>query len=425
MLYKVFGYHEYIYKLVNILIGFTGLLFLFRLGLRTFQNTLYALILPLIIFSSPIYVYYTNNFIPDASSLSIVFIAFYYFYRFYEEGRHRDILKSLILFGLAGLLKTPAFLLFFAIIGVFVLERVFNISIKKDTYIFINWIKTSLMFLIVMLVAFAWYAYAKIYTDHHGGIVSLVEIRPIWRLSNETINVTWKAMVSRFHEGHYHYKYLIVFMALLFINNLVFWKKYNRLISWLTVLCFFGGISFTLLFFRSMRNHDYYQMNNLILFVLLILNFILFLKINLPRIYHSWITKSLFIIILFMLVFKCRNFVDRNYYSGWYMDYALETYNNRYGNITPYLRSLGIDRYDKVYVTPDPSINISLYLMDQKGFTDFFMTKTPFQEKIDYFRNYGLQYVLIGDLEAIGVAPEETGLSKIGEYNDVGIYRVD
>ena len=108
------------------------------------------------------------------------------------------------------------------------------------------------------------------------------------------------------------------------------------------------------------------------------------------------------------------------------MNYSYEHYNNRYDHITPYLRSLGIERSDKLYCTYDPSINISLYLMDQKGHTDFYRKDRTFQQKVEFFHEKGCEYVIIGDYDRIDdVIPEEIGLNKIGEYNGVGIYKIE
>jgi hypothetical protein len=425
-LYKIFGFHEFIYKLVNILIGFTGLYFLFLLGLRAFRNTFYALIMPLLIFSSPIYVYYTNNFIPDATSLSIALIGLYFFYKFYEKGINRDLIISLILLCFAGLNKTPALLLYFAIIGLFIFERVLKISFKKDQFVFKNWPKQIASFSGVMFIIFCWYAYAKIYSDIHGGVVSPVEIRPIWILSSETIKDTWEAISKRFWDGNYHSPIFIIISLVLLIHNIIFWKKYDRMISILVMLSVLGGICFSLLFFRSMRQHDYYQMNNLIVLILIMFNFILYLKENQKKIYGSWITKTIFGVLIVFFIISNNNLLRKTYYGGWFRNYAIEHYNNRYDEITPYLRSLGISRYDKVYCTYDPSINISLYLMDQKGHTDFFRKDITFQQKVEFFHGKGCNYFIIGDYDQIDdVQPEEIGLEKIGEYNSVGIYKVE
>lgn len=424
MLYRVFGTHEIIFRLVQILIGFTGLFFLFRLGLLLYRNILYALIPPLVIFTSPIYVYYINNFIPDAPSLSIACIAFYFFYLYNSNGKSRDFLLSMGFFTLAGLIKTPALLLYFAIVGLFLLEKVFRARLHDTGTIFRQWKWQSAAMAAVLLAAVGWYAYAKIYTDLHGGVVSEVEIRPIWILSGETIRETWEAIKERFLYGNYHSPWFLGLALLLLIHNLVYWRKYDRMLSWLSVLTLLGGIGFSLLFYRSLRNHDYYQMNNLVILVLLVMNFMLWLKRNHAGLYQSILFRLALVGILLFLLLSCRKVITNYYYNGWYEQYAREHYNDKYNEITPYLRSLGIGREDPVYCTPDISINISLYLMDQKGYTDFFRKDQPFGEKLELFTAAGAKYVILGDGAAMDNHPALYGLQQIGEHNGVQVFRI-
>ncbi|MCF8224900.1 MAG: glycosyltransferase family 39 protein [Bacteroidales bacterium] len=424
MLYRLFGFHEWIYKLVQILIGFTGLYFLFRLGIKLFDNTLYALLLPLIIFSSPIYVYYLNNFIPDAPSLSIALAGLYFFYLYYQNGKNRYLLFSIMIFSLAGLLKAPALLVYFALLAIFFLENIFQIRFKTEAKIFKQWPVQLIILGSTLVLVFAWYAYAKIYTDIHGGVVSLVEIRPFWILDQETIKTTWEVIKNRFWEGQYHSPYFLILTAALLVFNLVAWKKHSRFFSWLVVLTLLGGISFSLLFYRSLKDHDYYQINNLVVLVLIVINFLLYLKNNHLRIYEHWISKISLIIGVLLLIISCNTLMSTHYYNGWFEWHARKQHNNKYNEITPYLRSLGIERENKVYCTPDPSINISLYLMDQKGFTDFYRSKFPFSEKLEFYSDHGLQYVVVGDSAAMDISPAEAGLKWIGEFNTATIFRV-
>lgn len=422
MLYRIFGFHEYIYKLVNVLIGFTGLYFLFLLGLRAFRNIWYAIFLPMLLFSSPIYAYYTNNFIPDATSLSIALAGLYFFYLFYKNGSARNMVLSLSFLCLAGLLKTPALILYFAIGGLFLLETVFKIRLDETRTVFRRSPLHLIGFALVFLIIVGWYAYAKIYTDVHGGIVSLVEIRPIWNLSTEYIGEIREAMKERFNQGIYHSPLFLALSLLLLIHNIICWKKYDKLVSLLVMLTLFGGISFTLMFYRSMKQHDYYQLNNLIIPIMILLNFLLYLKNNREKIFHSIITKGLIGILVVVSFISSGKIMEKYYYGGWFYDYAQTTYNHKYDKITPYLRSLGIERTDKVYCTYDPSINISLYLMDQKGFTDFAPKGISFQERVSFYTEKGCKYVIIGNYDRIDIEPEKIGLVKIGEYNGAGIY---
>lgn len=97
---------------------------------------------------------------------------------------------------------------------------------------------------------------------------------------------------------------------------------------------------------------------------------------------------------------------------------ALET-------VTPFLRSLGIQRDDLVISIPDGSINISLYLMDQKGFTDYGYseTKGKVHERIERFKQIGAKYLIVNKPEAIqheDFAPYTQ--NKIGVYKNIQIF---
>ena len=425
MLYRVFGFHEIIYRLMHLLIGFAGLFFLYRTGIRMFGHVAYALTLPLLVFSSPIYVYYLNNFIPDAPSLSIVLIAFYFFYRFYGKGKGADLAIAMLFFALAGLIKPPAFLLYFAILGVLILEWIFGARMRSDRKIFQYPIKQLVMMLGPLILALGWFTYARIYTDTHGGIVSEVELRPIWILSRETIQNTWASIVLKFQNGQYHSPAFLLLSGLLFIFVLIRWKKQNQMMRWLVILTFLGGVSFSLLFYRSLRNHDYYQMNNLVIPVLVFVTSLLYMKDQHQRIFRSWISHLVILVFVLFTIISCQSLLHSHYYGGWHEWNARERYNKPYNDITPYLRSLGINRDDKVYCTPDPSINISLYLMDQKGFTDFFRKNQAFSEKVELFAGHGLQYVIIGKDADPDVNPGDAGLIWIGEHKGAKIYRLE
>jgi hypothetical protein len=95
---------------------------------------------------------------------------------------------------------------------------------------------------------------------------------------------------------------------------------------------------------------------------------------------------------------------------------ALET-------ITPYLRSLGIERTDKVISIPDISFNITLYLMDQKGWTDYGDVNLNRSEKIAKKIKSGAEYLIINDstiYKKDNIQPYIK--NKIGSYKNIDIY---
>ena len=85
-------------------------------------------------------------------------------------------------------------------------------------------------------------------------------------------------------------------------------------------------------------------------------------------------------------------------------------------HITPYLQSLRIDRDDIVLSIPDPSFNISLYLIDRKGFTSGGGNSNGFKME-RMFRN-GLQYMIINDARMM----KDTVIRKFLDY-PMGRYR--
>ena len=91
--------------------------------------------------------------------------------------------------------------------------------------------------------------------------------------------------------------------------------------------------------------------------------------------------------------------------------------------ITPYLRSLGIKRNDLVYSTPDGTINVTLYLMDQKGFSDFYIGGLPEEKRIETVQSLGVKYLIIND----SALYKKTFLvpflkHKVGAYKNVAIF---
>jgi hypothetical protein len=94
--------------------------------------------------------------------------------------------------------------------------------------------------------------------------------------------------------------------------------------------------------------------------------------------------------------------------------------------ITPYLRSLGISRYDTVISIPDPSPNITLYLMDQKGFTDFGFNNLKKEERLSHFILLGAEYLIINNDSITNEGIIKPYIqNKIGSYQNVHIYKLD
>lgn len=427
-LYQAFGYHEFLYRLFNMLIGFLGLFFLFKASRKIFDNPLVAAFFPLLVFTSTVYLFYMSNFIPDATAMAVSFIGFYFFYLFYLSQKHKQLVVAMLFFSLAGLLKIQSLYLYFAIFGVFFFELVFRKNFGKNQQrLFPKPLKAFLIFCIVLVFNFAWYYYGQVAAEMYGFASSSRLRSAIWHLEPQLIDSIWELFVKRFNSGQFYPPVFIYFALLVFIHNLIFLKKHNAFFNVVVILLFIEVVLFNLLFFESIGRCDYYNINSLIFFVFVFINFFLFLKNKRQKFYKSFYFGGVVgILSLFLLITATKGIHKR--YDDWFY-HETQKIVDKCGYINPYLRALGIERADKVYFTPDPSINISLYLMDQLGHTDFGVKRFAYPERMEYLRQRDVKYVLIGDSGLHEKLRQEqpdfinSGL-KMGEFRGVHIYKL-
>ena len=94
-------------------------------------------------------------------------------------------------------------------------------------------------------------------------------------------------------------------------------------------------------------------------------------------------------------------------------------------SITPYLRELGIKRDDFVISIPDGTINVTLSMMDQKGFTDFGYGWVKDEERMEYFIERGAEYLIINDPGILNKSYLKPFMDRpIGTYHNVTIYKL-
>ncbi|MDA3894182.1 MAG: glycosyltransferase family 39 protein, partial [Salinivirgaceae bacterium] len=271
ILYRLFGYHEFLYRLLNIIIGLLGLYALFKTSVLFLKDKLHSWTIPIYLFTSIIFVFYISNFIPDATALAVALMGFYQFVKFIFNDKLKYFIFSILFFTIAGLLKVQSLLLFFSILGLYFLEVIFKIRLHKDKKLFSKPLKYLPIFLFCLISVIGYYLYAKWYSDTHQSFTSIRLSRSgIWNYDRETIAEIWDLFYRRFKNAYFHSPKFIYLVGLIIIHNIIFIKKYNRVLNIISYLTFFQGfIVFNLVFFFSIGRCDYYQINNLIFIILL------------------------------------------------------------------------------------------------------------------------------------------------------------
>lgn len=419
LLYKIFGYHDFIYRIISMVIYFLGLLYLFKLFRLLYRDTFWAFTLSILFFASPVLVYYGNNFLTNLPALSFIFIAWYYFFLYQDTFQIKDYYLSMCFFFLGSSLKIPAMLSFTALFIITIIETLKKHQIfKKPVHLKIKPIQLYIFFVIYLIIG-AWVVYAKYYNKlYHTGYFSTT-IFPIFKLTAEQINDILLTIKNIWLNDYFHRVTLILLLGL-FIPNIIFYKKINRLIINLNILVFIGTVIFLILWFKTLKNHDYYTINLYILPLFNLLSFFDLLKNNYPKIFKSNFLKLAFaIFVVFNIIHSGK--VMHTRYHGWRSEF--KKYKDIH-NITPYLSEIGIQPLDTVISLPDKTPH-TLYLMNLRGWTNNGNENSD-SAKISASINRGANYLILAG-EDILKQPYLKSFTnnKIGQYNSVSIFKLD
>jgi len=438
-LWKIFGQHESIFRLINIAIVFFGLFNLHRLGKSILKDSYFAIAIPLFLFTSPILVYYANNFLADAPAFGLALSGTYYLYRYISLSDNKAKWFAFVFFLLGALIKISSLLIFFSITGALFIELLLNYK-QIDKAKFKNLV---IGFFGIMILIGAWYMYARYYNhkNNNEGFF-LQNIYPIWDLTVEKRKYVFSQLYGSLLPSYIN-RYALGTILLLFISMLVFYRKVNRFLLRVCIICFLGVLAFMILWFKAFDYHDYYLTNLLIFIPVVLLTFFEFLKRNYSKLFHSNAFKiglSLILVLLIIqtalknrLKYDSRNYIDSSFfiskadreYGEWYhWDYA----NNykAFETIQPYLRSLGLVRTDKVICLAEESINISLYLMDQKGYTKAMYYDLTDTQRVELGIRNGCKYIIIRNNQLSVIEELKPYIThQIGQYQNINIYSLD
>ncbi|HTA84408.1 MAG TPA: glycosyltransferase family 39 protein [Bacteroidia bacterium] len=442
-LWQIFGYHEFIYRLVVILISFAGLFYLYKLTYELLSDRLLAIMVSLFLFASPIFAFYANNFILDLPALSFAIIAWYFFVRFIKIQANKQLYISVLFFTLAGLTKLSALIAFAPILLLFPIEMLGLLKLNNGNKIFNSPLKQGMPFLAALVVIAAWTLYVVHYNSRVDIRVFSTQIFPIWHMNSAYKGRVFTSFYSDLLPQFYSLPALITILAM-FATITVLWKKANSLLLFSAICIFSGVIAYIILWFQVLDVHDYYLINLLILVPFIIITFLHYLKNNHTRFFSSITLKILFGVFLAFNIYYTAienrakypaddgsqvssGFILRqktvdmwNWFHG---DYNL--YLRPYETIEDYNRSLGIKREDKVISIPDNSVNISLYLMDQKGFTDYYYPTMPDLPRLKQYILLGAKYLFINDSDLLHkdwIKPYIT--HPFGAYRGISIYNL-
>jgi hypothetical protein len=373
----------------------------------------------------------------NSNAFALALIAAYHFYRHRTEKSYKHLVYACILFLFAGLLKITSLLLFFGLGAIFLYEMMIKERSLKQRW------KELLPYAGVLILIFAWYGYAGNYNANNMSKVFLQGLLPIWDLDWGDIYSNWKLLNSDLKPAYFNVPALSL-LGIIFVGMLINYKKANRYFLALSVLITLGIIGYILLFFQVFNVHEYYLTNLLIFIPIISLLFLDFLKRHFEAIFQSKTLRITASVALVFLIYSAavqtvvkydsekqwakNSFIlDREEVAYW--EWYHWDYNNTFREletIEPVLQKAGVKLDDKVVSIPDGSINISLYLMNRKGYNSYPGQKDPTGPAlIENSKKWGAKYLVVTNNDLLGDSLLQPYFQhKVGGTEHVSIFKL-
>lgn len=379
--YKIFGYHEYLYRLLVGLIAILGFIFAYKISRLYIENAALQILCSLLFVFSPVLVFYTFNFVPDIGSLGLGMISWYYFLLFMKTGDRklsRYFLPTLLF---AALIKITSLIILANWIFLWWFSKRDN---QKNNLSSISFKKVISAMFIILVPVFAWYTYASWLNNEYKSGFFLLEPKPLHSFTEffQTVRLAWKA-----HGFEYYPVTVYTMLALGFAGVILNLKKVNKTILRIVFLQALMFFMFFLVMGPQFIQHDYYIITFLPIVFFSLIVIVSLIETVLPQ-------KKIITITIILILSLAANYSMiqskkevHSRYTPYSWQYGNELYDN-YFQLEPVLRKAGISKDDLVLSFDELSPNITLYLMNQPGITlvrgDSLLLNRPIVSKLKY-----------------------------------------
>ncbi len=397
-LYAIFGFHEFIFRLITLVFTLPAFVVAFLLARKLLSNTLSVLTASLLWLCSPNLIYYSTTFLPDTVALAFFAAGFWFIADSAVPNFKRIVLFSFFA-SVAVLLKSS---LLFLVAAVYISLLINGWVNNKLKVVFTN----TMVLTIPLLVCVGWLMYGRnSQLTNHSAVFKLGVLLP--RNLNEISNALY--LFARNLPKLYPLPIWIVFGVMAYLLVIRFSR--NNFLHIFTVVGFGMWAIFFVILMRNAGNHGYYH----IPFQFLLFTLTATALKTLPNHLHTT-TKTITIgglaAIASLLLFIQTTKKISTHYSH---------INTEWLSLEPELRKAGISYSNKVFTAYDESYNISLYLMNQRGWNSM-------PGVWDYYKQDGLKAcdyaVLTSDAINDSVIIKHLGV-KLWENNSVSVFRIN
>lgn len=411
LIMKVFNTDDSIVRIINLLLVFLSMFFLFRSLELITKNTWLAITLSCLFFSSTVLLHYAVSYIPDVNSIALCFIAIYFSLNYLLENDGRSFNLAVIFFTLCVLIK-PTYLIYY---GTFIFLALLR-QRKLNQIIYIS---------ISMIAVLSWIYYIKKYNQKFEQYYYLTSLKPLWKCSPEQRNDVFDFVLNYWYSKYYYQSTFHFFFALLIVAPYLFLKNQKNLLTKYALLVLTGSVVYFLTFFVQFKDHDYYFITIIpaIAISITVLLHYIFQLIKKESLKVS-LNIGLMILTVLSLNYAREKLSDRyskSFISGSEIGY-------KFKGIDTYLDSLNIQKSARLVILGDITPNGGLYFTKRKGYP--FADLEGENEALIRDKLINSEYLIIpGSLKSkfdkkLYICYNDLDLSLIGSFRNNFIYKV-
>ncbi len=392
-LQHILGEEFWVYRLVWIVILVLGFASLYLLFFGWVESGLISFFASMLIFSSPVVVFYGNSFIPDVPAFCFAISGWVFFFKWHRNPRTLFLWLTAVFFSLAGLLKATAALSFFALAGVWILELLGLRLGEEGKRVFEKRWKAAIPFAVGFAVVVGWYLWAWRYNQINGTFLFSMQAHPIWESNQIEPNLIEKIFreIKREHLPMVASNFTLGLLGASILTIILFFRKANRLLCSLAIFLFLGVSAVFFLWFSALLYHDYYFIAMLILPVFVLLNLLAVTsKISNQNFYAKIFINGAFLGLVVLAIGHSQKMQKSRTGPHWQV-------NNYSAPLVQFLDDLSIKTTDKIITLPDPTPNHSLITLNRKGWSGFFGAN----DSVNFHKclENGAKYLVVSDLE--------------------------
>jgi 4-amino-4-deoxy-L-arabinose transferase-like glycosyltransferase len=419
--YKLFGYHEFIFRILTFLIFTLGVFSLFNLFKR-YTNVLMAYLLIVFLCSSPILLFYANSFLPDAASLGLILIAFYLFFKLHINHSYLPSSNSLILkiafticLGLSVAIKTTSLVHWLTICVVLFVSnfKIFEIKIIRKKELFAQ-------LLLSIIIPLGWYLWSRNLALKHNANYFLMKI-PEWT-NWKNYKEAWQIYLNNWPDQTFVLP-LFYFLVFAMVLQFFLFKKSISNLWFLSIVNTLGSFLFITLMMFQFRYHDYYIITLFPAFILNWIYLISYLNTFNKQIVYLKIALIILLIIStnFHFNFGRKNLTER-YTSGNYWE---QSHQNALDYIAfkNEIKTFNINRDDCILVGYDISPNNILYYLHLRGYR--FNSDQNEEKLVSILENSKLKYIISNDIEFENQVKKHRNLSLLKDYKNIKLFQIN